>query len=83
MITVCGISVPLATMTALALALHNTGETLISTRIGQAVDGGRDDLGLPERDYARLLAAIERHPAHGLDELRVHLGELLRDRSTN
>ena len=78
MIRVAGVQVPLSAMTGLALALHTEGERNLSIWIGQAIDGNRD-LAVPRRDYAELLAAIERHPAEGLDELRVHLGTLLRD----
>ena len=76
--TVAGIGVPHSVMTALALALHTEHEHTVSARIGQAIDGNRD-LSLPKRDYAALLAAIERNPAEALEELRAHLGNHIRD----
>ena len=76
--SVAGIGVPLSAMTALALALHNEREHTLSARIGQAIEGNRD-LSLPKRDYAALLAAIEKNPAEALEELRAHLGNHIRD----
>lgn len=79
MIRVAGIDVRLAALTQLALELHNAADHGLASRIDRAVDGGADEIQLQEREYAELLVAIERHPVEGLDELRAHLLERLRD----
>jgi hypothetical protein len=78
-IRVAGIQVPLFPMAELARRLHETHDHALSNRIGQAIDSGATEMQLNERELAELLVAIERHPVEGLEELRFHLLERLRD----